>query len=105
MVLGGRPCLKGLVGLESLILGTLIRGIRRYAQKYRPEQPVEQCGPGDSAWSKVSGLERRAGLRISSVHQYKGMANPKISKAQSCNQNQSALGQLGHPNPDAKETP
>ena len=105
MVLGGRPCLKGLVGLESLILGTLIRGIRRYAQKYGPERPAEQCRLGNSAQSQVSGLECWAGLRILSVHQYKGMANPKISKAQSCNQNQSALGQLGHPNLDAKETP
>ena len=83
----------------------MIHGIHRYARKCGPERPAERCGPDDSARSKVSGLERRAGLRISSVHRNKGMANPKISEAQSSNQNQSALGQLGHPNPDAKETP
>ena len=90
------------------MLRAVIRGIRRYARKCGPERPAERCGLDDSARSKVSSLERRAGLRISLVHRYKGMANPKISEAQSSNQNRKALGklgQLGHPNPDAKETP
>ena len=91
--------------VKNYLIHLQVRGIRRYARKCGPERPAEQCGPDDSARSKVSGLEHRAGLRISSVHWYKGMANPKISEAQSSNQNQSTLGQLGHPNLDTKETP